>query len=132
MTNAEYTRLKGIEAEREAKVCRLNKAADAAAYRDFFQNPEIAGGIDEQQLQEDAEQPSASAPHMSHDMRRMATRPISYCNVCSHFAWHGARSKLTKPCEPFKRGNAYALQLLQCDVVPAKGAKVPLHMRKRN
>ena len=78
-----------------------------------------------------ADEACGNGPHITHDLRQMLTHPITYCNTCAHFAWHGTHSKLRKPCEPILKGNKTSLRLLQCDIVPKKGAKLPLHLRKR-
>jgi len=132
ISKAEQARLKSIEVEQQAKVRRLNKAAMTAATRALAQNPELSTGAGEERQSQEEEVDNPLAPHTSHDIRQMATHPYSYCNRCSHFSLHGTHSKLKKPCEPLKSGNRYTLRLLQCDVVPCKGAKVPLEFRKRN
>ena len=126
---AEHDRLKGIEAEKASKVRKLNKAAARTAEQSFAQNPEAYTSPDP---------PSVDVavgwrPHISHDIRQMATHPISYCNTCGWFANNrAAHSKLREECEDIKKGSRTTLRLLQCDIVPTKGAKLPLHLRKRN
>ena len=128
VNKAEGARLKDIEAEKAGKIRKLNKAAKIAAERAFFQNPEIAAEPEAPIVNV----PAGWAAHITHDIRQMASHPISYCNICGWFAKHGTHSKLAQECEGLKRGSQTTLRLLQCDVVPRKGAKVPQHCRKRD
>ena len=80
---------------------------------------------------EEVEVVDPMAPHPSHELKEMSSAAVTYCNRCSHWAWHNKHSNLPKPCEPLLRGSHTVLNLLRCDVVPTKGAKVPLHLRKQ-
>ena len=94
----EHARLRGIEEEKLAKTRRLNKAADAVAVRAFAQNPKLSTDAGEEVQSQEVEVENPLAPHISHDIRQMATHPYSYCDRCSHFALHGTHSQLKKPC----------------------------------
>jgi hypothetical protein len=124
----EHDRLKGIEAEKASKVRKLNKAALKTAEQSFAQNPE-AFTIPEPPS---VDVPKGWRPHITLDIRQKATHPILYCDTCGWVAWQEAHSKLREECEDIKKGSRTTLRLLQCDIVPTKGARLPLQLRKRN
>ena len=69
------------------------------------------------------------ALHPTHDLRRMATHATTYCNTCGRWAQHNVHSPLTLRCEPIIRGKKHALRLVQHDVIPEPGAKIPFAAR---
>ena len=134
VNKAERKRLAEIERNKQLKVRRLDRATVATAELAFSRQPELADGeadVDATPTNVDAAIQPANEPHASHDIKRMASHPIVYCNRCSHFAWHGAHSKLHKECPGLRRGNATSLRLLRCDVVPRVGAVIPPEHRLR-
>ena len=98
----------------------------------MLNDPSLTHGteLEAAEVEDDVIDPFAS--HVSQDLHQMRSHAITFCNNCSHWAWHNKHSKLTKRCGPLKRGNQYVLRLLQCDVVPCKGAKIPTVFEKRN
>ena len=132
ITKQEQRRLKGIEAEKKRKRKIEDNRANAKARRAVIDDPALAHGSDEAQPEVEDDEVDLMAPHPSHELKQMRKHAITYCNTCSHWAWHNKHSKLTERCEPIERGNQYVLRLLQCDVVPCKGAKIPNEFKKRN
>ena len=147
---AEQKRLKAVEREAEAKRRRLDKNASTRVALAFQRQPELAtvavqeadGGETQGQL--DMLQPGPGhfdvdnmrAPHPTHVLRRMASHPITFCGTCGHWARLNQHSLLTERCMPINRGYKHTLRLLQHDVVPGTGAKIPMaakqkHGRKR-
>ena len=133
ITKTEQRRLRGIEKEKARKLTIEDNKAKARARASLLHNPGLAGNLgDEAQGHGEDAVVDPLAPHPTHDLGEMVSAAVTYCNNCSHWLWHNKQSKLAKQCEPLLRGNATVLGLLQCDVVPVKGAKLPLHMRKRS
>ena len=130
VTKQEQRRLKGIEKEKARKAAIADNKAKARAKSSVLNDPSLVGEVAEVQAEEEVVDPFA--PHPSHDLREIKSAAVTFCSSCSHWAWHNKHSKLAKPCEPLLRGNHTVLRLLQCDVVPVKGAKLPLHLRKRS
>ncbi len=89
-----------------------NKAR-ARARTSVINDPSPGSVVEEPEVEVDVVDPYAT--HESRELR-----------------WHNKHLKLTNPCLPLLRGNQCVLRLLQCGVVPAKGAKVPEHLKKRN
>ena len=132
ITKREQRRLKGIEVERKRKQTIDDNRAKAKARRAVIDDLALAHADDEELHGIDDDAVDLQAPHPSHDLRQMRTHAITYCNTCSHWAWHNKHSKLTQRCKELKRGNQTVLRLLQCDVVPEKGANVPAEFKKRS
>ena len=149
----EHKRLKAIEREAEVKRRRLDKRAGVVAARAIQLQPSLANAVDEldtgsAQVEgaNETAVPFAElrvgngifdiddmrALHPSHDLRRMATHDITYCNTCGKWAQHNLHSQLTDRCEPINRGKKHALRLLQLDVIPLLGAKIPSSARLKS
>ena len=150
VTRVALKRLKGIEREANTKRIRLDKQASSRAERAVQSQPSLV-------MHEEATLPPAvsesdgvdllapleilqpgpghfdvddmRAPHPTHDLRRMISHPITYCNTCGHWARQNRHSLLVIRCEEIKRGFRNTLKLLQNDVVPEAGAKIPAAAR---
>ena len=133
VNKAERKRLAEIERNKQLKVRRLDHAANARVEQLFAMQPELAAAGNEQEDEVDeATVHPANAPHSTHDIKKMASHPIVYCDRCIDFAWHGAHSKLHKACLGLKRRNATSLRPLRYDVVPKAGAVITPEHRLRH
>ena len=132
ITKQEHMRLRGIAAEKKRTRKIEDNRANAKARRAVIEDPAFAHGSDEVEPDVEDDEVDLMALHPSHDLKQMRKHAITFRNTCSHWAWHNKHSKLTKRCEPLKRGNQCVLRLLQCGVVPCKGAKIPSAFKKRN
>ena len=127
ITAEELRKHKSVAKEKSKVVKSASKQAKSVAVAAIRANPElthhelIAGGIVTEEL----------APHSTHDIRHMASHPIIYCNSCGKWASLNVHSQLQGPCEEIKRGYKHVLRLLQHDVVPGHGAKIPLAARQK-
>ena len=122
VTKQEQRRLKGIEKERKRKQVIEDNRARAKATRSVIDNPSLCHsaateiGDDEVDILE---------PHCSHDIKQMQSHAITFCNNCGKWAFFNQHSQLALPCLEIKRGYKHTLRLLQNDVVPGEGAKLP-------
>ena len=130
ISKVEQKRMAGLEREKQVKRQRVSNRAWANAVTAVVNQPELVAvaGVSEVATEVVDENP----PHISHDIKQMISARVIYCNTCSHWACHGKHSLLAQECEPLRSGNRTTLRLLQCDVVPAKGAKLPVALRKRH
>ena len=131
ITKQEQRRLKGIDNERKRKREIDDNRARASAKRAVLNDPSLGHGTEEAVADVGDDEVDIHAPHPSHALREMRTHAITYCNTCSHWSWHNKHSKLVKRCEPLLRGNANALKLLQCNIVPGSGERVPKEFQAR-
>ena len=112
----------------KAKVKKsITKQSNASAVAAIRANPVlshgdlIAGGIVTADL----------APHVTHDIRHMASRPVMYCNNCGKWAQENSHSQLQMPCLDILRGYKHVLRLLQNDVLPGPGPKIPAAAKQK-
>ena len=131
ITKQEQRGLKGIEKERKRKLDIEDNRARAKARRAVLDDPSLTHGTEIAVADVEDDEIYIHAPHFSHGLREMRTHAITYCNTCSHWMWHNKHSKLVKRCEPLLRGNATALKLLQCDIVPGSGVEIPAEFQAR-
>ena len=104
VTKQEQRRLKGIEKEKARKQSIEDNKAMAHAKASVLDNPGLVGEIEGARAEE-VEVVDPMAPHPSHELKEMPSAAVTYCNRCSHWAWHHKHSKLAKPCAPLLRGN---------------------------
>jgi len=146
VTKVERKRLAEIENLKKLKVRRLDAATTTIAQRAFALQPEMQIGS-EVESEQDEFNPAATssndvatmpavvrddrAPHDSHDIKRMATHAIVYCNTCGKWAGQNNHSQLSQECEPILRGYKHALRLLQHDIVPGRGAQLPASAKRK-
>ena len=73
----------------------------------------------------------AEHPHQSHRIIALHGRSqIIFCKNCSHWSASSRLKLLAKPCSGLKGGNRSNLRLLECGVMPAKKATIPMHLKK--
>ena len=119
----------GLEREKQVKRQCVSNRAWANAVTAVVNQPElvaVAGAAEDV-----PEVIDENPPHISHDIKQMISARVIYCNTCSHWACHGKHSLLARECEPLRSGNRTTLRLLQNDIVPTRGAKLPVALRKR-
>ena len=146
VTKVERKRLSQIEQLKKLKVRRLDAATTTIAQRAFALQPEMQIGSEAESEQDDFNPAATSsndvatmpavvrddrAPHDSHDIKRMATHAIVYCNTCGKWAGQNNHSQLSQECEPILRGYRHALRLLQHDIVPGRGAQLPASAKRK-
>ena len=70
------------------------------------------------------------APHVTHDMRHIATSDTTanFCNVCGKWSKRNAHSKLSEVCSG-KCKWTFGLKLLRHGILPVQGAKLPASMK---
>ena len=98
VTKAEQRRLKGIEKEKARKAAIAVNRAKARARNSILNDPGLAGSLEVDEAHGTEEVVDPFAPHPSHTLREMVSASVTYCNTCSHWAWHNKHSKLAKPC----------------------------------
>ena len=70
-------------------------------------------------------------PHASHRMMVMQGGGATYCNVCARFsAGLQPLRKLLDECPYGIGAYAHQLRLLECGVIPVRGARIPPHARR--
>ena len=127
VTAVENKKARAVAKEKAMVKQKINKAAVSSAIAAIKENPELANGDEVAGGIVDA----SLAPHISHDIRHMASYPIIFCNSCGKWARDNQHSKLKEPCEEIKRGTKCNLKLLQHDVIPVAGAKLPLAAKSK-
>jgi hypothetical protein len=74
--------------------------------------------------------------HSSHSLMAVHGQEAVYCSACGGWAAEGRPLRddrlLAQPCRGFAlRNSAAQKRLLECGIIPKKGAKLPPQMRKR-
>ena len=119
----------GLEREKQVKRQCVSNRAWANAVTAVVNQPELLAAVGA--AENVPEVVDDNPPHISHDIRQMSSARVIFCNTCSHWAFHGKHSLLARECAPLLSGNRTTLRLLQCEIVPTKGAKLPIALRKR-
>ena len=116
--------MKVIDEEKGRKRKTEDNRTCARAKRAVIDNPTLAHTAEEDQPEVDDDVVDPTAPHPTHELRRMHSHDVTYCNICGKWAGLNKHSQLIDECSEIKRGYKHALRLFQNVVVPGKGAQI--------
>ena len=131
ITKKEQRLLRGVEKERKRKQDIEHNRAKARARRAVLDDPTLSHEPEVLATEIGDDEVDLLEPHPSHELRRMRSHDITYCNNCGKWVQLNQHSQLQLRCETIKRGYKHVLRLLQNDVVPGPGAQLPAAAKRK-